>query len=139
MPTTIVNQYAVNEHSARTFWRRFYPALIELRGNAVEALHSARLAVFGEEKETWCWASFSMVMRDGSGHSLQIAEAAQRSADQYSKEIQAQWSARLANNLATRMRSLEPESQRHWQSTLDDAVESAATLESELGSEGDPT
>ena len=139
LPTTIVNQYALEESSARTFWRRFYPALVEFKGDAVEALHSGRMAVFAEQKETWCWASFSMVVRDGSGHSFHIGETKRRSAEQYSKDLQAQWAARAANTLATRMRSLEPDNQSHWKSTLDDVVERAQTLESELDSEQEST
>jgi|SRR5215213_449446 len=135
LPTTLVNQYALQENSARTFWRQFYPALVEFKGDAVESLHKARMAVFVEEKETWCWASFSMIVRDGSGQCFQIGEAKSRSAEQYSKDLQAQWAARAANTLATRMRSLGPDNQSHWQSTLDDEVERAQTLESQLDSE----
>lgn len=135
LPTTITNQYALHESNARLFWQRFYPALVEFNGNSVEALHSARLALFAQHEDSWCWASFSIVVRDGSGHSLQIADSIPKSEEQYSKELQAQWSARLANNLATRMLSLSEDVQKHWQPTLDDEVARTESLENELSNE----
>ena len=132
LPTVIANQYTLHENEARSFWRKFYPALLESNGNAVEAMHSARFAVCMEDKESWCWASFSMAVRDGSGHVFQIVEASEKAQERRNLELQAQWSARLANSLATRMRSLDDETQKAWEPTLDDEVARTESLQSEL-------
>ena len=132
LPTTIANQYALTEPGARFFWQRFYPALAEYDGNAVEAFHSARRAVFTQNLDTWCWASFTMVVRDGSGHPLQIAKPNLTPNERFNTELQAQWSTRLANSLATRMRSLGEEAQQHWEPVLNDEAARVESLENEL-------
>jgi hypothetical protein len=118
LPTTIVNQYALGEVTATTFWRRFYPALIAREGNAVEACHESRVAARAVTDETWSWASFSLVVRDGSGQPFRIARTKERRPDELSAEVQAQWSARLANNLANRKRSLGAEIQGSFDESI---------------------
>jgi hypothetical protein len=132
LPTTIANQYALTETGARFFWQRFYPALAEYDGNAVDAFHSARRAVFTQKLDTWCWASFSIIVRDGSGHPLQIAKPNLKPTERYNTELQAQWSTRLANSLATRMRSLGEEAQKHWAPALNDEAARVESLENKL-------
>lgn len=133
LPTTIVNQYALGKAGAESFWRKFYPALIEHDGNAVEAFHDARINVLVEDPDPWwCWASFSLVVRDGAGYPLRIAKPEERPKERFAAELQAQWSARAANNLATRMRSLGEDAQTHWQKTLADEAARIENFESDI-------
>jgi hypothetical protein len=127
LPTTIVNQYALGPAEAARFWQRFYPALFRHDGNVVEAFHEARMATYQVAPDVWSWASFSLVVRDAVGHPLRMAQTAGRHEERFAAEIQAQWAARLANNLATRMRSLDPTVQGHWEGILADE---AARIES---------
>lgn len=132
LPTTIVNQYTLEPRQAATFWREFYPALIQYDGDVVEAFHKARVAVHLQEQDTWDWASFSLVVRDGTGNPLRLAPAETQSEERVAAEIQAQWAGRLANNLAARMRSLGAESQKHWEASLADEEARVADLESNI-------
>ena len=145
LPTTIVNQYAVGKSGARLFWREFYRMLINRAGNVVEAFHGARKsALEGDRDPWWCWASFSLVVRDGTGHPFRFAAANEGShslestrggghnSDRYAAEIQAQWSARLANNIAVRMRSLDADVQKHWEKTLADEAARVESFERDI-------
>ncbi len=122
LPTAIVNQYALTPAGAANFWRTFYPALIRHDGNVVEAAHEARLTVHKMVNDTWDWASFSLVVRDGTGHPLRTLRTAEPRQDR-SADIQAWWANQLANNLALHTRSLDVETQKYWVDTL--AAESA--------------
>jgi hypothetical protein len=82
--------------------------------------------------ETFSWASFCLVIRDGSGHPLRISENVEQDPDRFGTELQAQWSARLANNLAMRMRSLRTNVQRHWQDALTEETSRLAALQREI-------
>lgn len=118
LPTTIVNQYALAEGTSVEFWKGFYPALVAGDGDVVEAFHDARLAARRADDEYWDWASFSLVIRDGTGHPMRFGRSGQRRPEQFAAEIQAQWSARLANNLALRLRSVAPDGQRSLRETI---------------------
>jgi hypothetical protein len=132
LPTTIVNQYALKEPQARAFWGMFYPALYRHEGNVVEALHEARTATCRGESNTWSWASFSLVVRDGIGQPFRIARAPRPHEDRFAVEVQARWSARLTNNIATRIRSLGPDAQVGWEDTLADESARLESLEREI-------
>lgn len=135
LPTTIVNQYALGEATATAFWNELYPALVATGGNVVEAFHRARLAARQIDEEHWDWASFSLVIRDGFGHPLRFDQAAEGQAERFATEIQAQWSARLANNLALRMRSLGVEGQQSLRETLGAEAERLGAFAAELDKE----
>ncbi len=121
LPTTIVNQYALDEGAAVAFWRRFYPALLTRDGDVVEAFHESRMEASTTSDGTWSWASFSLVVRDGTGHPFRIGQTGERRPERFAAEIQAQWSARLANNLANRKRSLDPTIQGRFE-RLDETI-----------------
>lgn len=136
LPTTVVNQYALEAPHAAAFWGTFYPALFRHDGNVVEALHEARMATFQMESNTWGWASFSLVVRDGIGQPLRIARTGELHEDRFAAEIQALWSARLANNLATRMRSLDLVAQGRWEVTLADEAARLESFEQDIEARG---
>jgi hypothetical protein len=118
LPTTIVNQYAIEQQAAGTFWGEFYPSLLDRDGDVGEAFHRARHVLSEQGGNTWSWASFSLVVRDGTGCPFRVAaEVAQ---EREAAEIQAQWATRIANTLATRMSTLNPGVQHQ----LADAVNS---------------
>lgn len=106
LPTTLVNQYAVTEPGVRAFWARFYPSLLETAGDAVEALHRARLDAAAAAPATADWASFSLVVRDRVGRPFRFDAAGASNPERFATEIQAQFSARLASELAMRIQEL---------------------------------
>jgi hypothetical protein len=106
LPTALVNQYAVTQEGARAFWRRFYPTLLETAGDAVEAAHRARLDTVQASPSTADWASYSLILRDRIGRPFRFDDAGVNNADRFASEIQAQFSARLASELAMRVNEL---------------------------------
>lgn len=123
LPTCIVNQYAITQAAGSAFWSAFYQALIAHHGEAVEAFHDARMAAVAQSNDDgndnnkdWSWASFSMVVRNGSVPLLRLGAAAAGasasanvdSAKRFASEVQAEWSARLANALASRVKPDAP-------------------------------
>jgi hypothetical protein len=134
LPTTIVNQYAIEQGAAAAFWGLFYPALANQRGNIVEAFHQARRQVFltALPGSPWSWASFSLVVRDGTGFPLRIQGAGAHPRERRAAEIQAQWSARLANTVATRMATLLPEARQASADTLASEVARMQQLRGEI-------
>lgn len=101
LPTTIVNQYAIEPEAARLFWATFYPRLLEHQGDVVEAFHSARMAVHDHgPRSSYSWASFSLVVRNGSDLPFRLGTTR---ASRAKAEIQAEWSARLVNGMAVRL------------------------------------
>ena len=131
LPTTIVNQYALEQAEAATFWSRFYPAMIRHEGNVVEAFHKARMAVHDANPDSCGWASFSLVVRDGIGHPLRISGKAEHKG-RVDAEIKAQWATRLANNLATRMPSLGDDAADHFEKSIADETARVEDLEREI-------
>jgi hypothetical protein len=115
LPTTIVNQYAVTKESASVFWGEFYRRLAELEGAALDALHDARQLVRQASPDTACWASFTLVLRDGADQPLRFGEQGSEQNERFAAELEAQWAVRHANYLAMRMRNLQAGVQRHWQ------------------------
>ena len=135
LPTTVVNQYALGKTGAEVFWREFYPTLCDLRGDVVEAFHNARMKVLLEDPDPWwCWASFSLVIRDGTGQPFRVAAATDKPKARFEAELQAQWSARLANDLASKMLLLNDTAQPHWQKTLEDETARLETFEQDIES-----
>jgi hypothetical protein len=135
LPTTVVNQYALGKNGAEGFWQEFYPGLCDTQGDVVEAFHRARLNVRRVDPGPWmCWASFSLVIRDGTGQPFRVAAATDKPKARFEAELQAQWSTRLANDLVTRMRSLGVDSQQHWQKTLEDETARIEVFEKDLES-----
>lgn len=106
LPTTLINQYAVTEAGVRAFWRRFYPTLLKTAGDAVEALHRARADAAAAAPTTADWASFSLIVRDRIGRPFRFDAAGVANPDRFASEVQAQFSARLASELALRIREL---------------------------------
>lgn len=135
LPTTIVNQYSITENTATNFWSRFYPALIRYDGNVVEAFHESRMAIKADETITCDWASFSLVVRDGVGHPLKLGKSARNIKNRFNAEIQAQLSARLANNLASRLSTLDPKYQAHWEISLAEETSRLESFEKEIDEE----
>jgi hypothetical protein len=131
LPTAIVNQYALKEPEAAGFWRVFYPALFNNDGNLVEAFHEARMAAH-IENPGWGWASFSIIVRDGTGHPLSFAKPTEQNERRFAAEIQAHWAARFTNNIAIRMRSLNADGQGHWEKTLADESALVESLERDI-------
>jgi hypothetical protein len=104
LPTAISNQYAIQPQSAGIFWAAFYPSLITHGGNVIEAFHDARLAVAaGPGTGTCDWASFCLTVRGRAGQPFRIGMGSETK-ERFAVEIQAQFAARLANNLADRLR-----------------------------------
>jgi CHAT domain len=104
LPTTIANQYALHPAASEAFWRAFYPALVAHGGNVVEAFHDAQVGSSLEAVQTIDWASFTLVLRDRTGVSFSLGQAVDASNARYAAEIQAQFAARFANDLADRLR-----------------------------------
>jgi hypothetical protein len=112
LPTTIVNQYALGPPAAEAFWSSFYPNLLVSEGDVLGAFHRSRAEMYQMAHEDGSWASFSLVIRDGTGHPFRLVPAGSPGEERFAAEIQAQWSARLANNLAARMQTLNAETRR---------------------------
>lgn len=105
LPTVLVNRYPVGQESVRAFWKAFYPALIKNQGNVNEAAHEARLACRNAVSHSADWASFSLVLRDRTGQGMNILKAGSRAVEEVqAEELQAQFAARLANELAQHVR-----------------------------------
>lgn len=104
LPTTVANQYPVGEQVVREFWRSFYPALLTGEGNVNEAVAHARGAAATADRSYADWASFTMVLRDQSGVSFALRQVDAPPAKQ-AEEIQAQFAARLANDLAEQVKA----------------------------------
>ncbi len=135
VPTTVVNQYALGKNGAEVFWREFYPGLCDVQGDIVEAFHNARMKVLADDPEPWwCWASFSLVIRDSTGQPFRVAAATDKPKARFEAELQAQWSARLANDLASKMLLLGDTAQQHWQKTLEDETARLETFERDIES-----
>lgn len=105
LPTMIANQYPLEEHSVRAFWERFYHALVENQGNVNEAVYYARLHAASVSDASFAdWASFALVLRDRTGKALRIGvEQGEDLRNRQANELQAQYAARLANDLAEQM------------------------------------
>ena len=82
----------------------------------------------------WCWASFSLVIRDSTGQPFRVAAATDKPKARFEAELQAQWSARLANDLASKMLLLGDTAQQHWQKTLEDETARLETFERDIES-----
>lgn len=139
LPTIVANQYALAREPAALFWGAFYAGLLEHGGDAVEAIHGARMAVRSAVTlvgDPLAWASFLLVIRDGVGQPFRLGAAErQASPERYAAEIQAQWSSRLANSLADRLRSLGPDGQVRLKSLMRAEVESAEAHSRDLEKE----
>lgn len=132
LPTTIVNQYALDQNAARDFWGSFYSLLTGRDGNIVEAFHDARRIVENKETDVWNWASFSLVVRDGTGQPFKISQTSEYSKNRFEAEIQAQWSARLANNLASRLSTLDSQHTELWESSVAEEESRLEDFEKEI-------
>jgi CHAT domain len=132
LPTTLVNQYALEPHAAETFWQKFYPQLATSGGDVVEAFHRSRMALFALGGQTWSWASFSLVVRDGTGHPMRIDATGGHRKERFAAEVQAEWSARLANSLAQRMQTLDPKVRNLMGDSLGDEEASIDYFRDEL-------
>lgn len=101
LPTVVVNRYPLDEQSATAFWHTFYSAIINEQGNVNEAVHHARLQAQVVDPASADWGSFSLVLRDRTGQALNIVKAESHELQEIqASELQAQYAARLANDLA---------------------------------------
>lgn len=101
LPTTVANCYPVGEMSVRAFWDAFYASLISEQGDVNAAAHIARQNAANAEPYFADWASFSVVLRDRTGKALHITQADDPTLESIqASELQAQYAARLANDLA---------------------------------------
>ena len=98
LPTCIANRYPVTEIGVNQFWGKFYASLIAHRGNVNEAFHDAQQAITDEAQGDK--GSFSLIIRDSSGHPMRLTSETPQSKEQYEIEIRAQFASRLANDLA---------------------------------------
>jgi hypothetical protein len=133
LPTTIVNQYAVTDLAASAFWSEFYPRLASLEGCVLDAFHYARMSARAASPDTACWAGFSLVLRDGAERPLRFGTAGADQDERFAAELEAQWAARNANNLAIRMRTLQAGVQKHWEQTLAEEVARVESFERDSG------
>jgi hypothetical protein len=106
LPTILVNQYAITEAGARAFWRRFYPTLLETGGDVVEATQRGRIEASVAAPAMADWASFSLIVRDRIGRPFRFNAPGDVNPERFASEIQAQFSARLASDLAVRLNEL---------------------------------
>jgi hypothetical protein len=121
LPSTICNQYPLQPDSAEAFWRTFYPALLAQDGSVLEAFHEARAAVSKAGPVATCdWASFCLVIRNRSGHPFRLSAGGEDS-NRFASEIQAQFAARFANNLADRLRYYGGDAPEQLKRSVDDA------------------
>jgi len=132
LPTTIVNQHSLDRGTATEFWKEFYPQLTARNGNVTDAFHFARVAAWRASGETCSWASFSLVIRDGSGHPFRLSEGGDQEENRFAAEVQAQWAARMANTLAVRMRPLQGAVQEQWQNVLQTEIDHIKALERKI-------
>lgn len=114
LPTIVANQFPISWESARAFWSTFYRELLESDGSIPDAVEAGRSAVSQQSPKAGDWASFALVVRDGTGKPFRFASASQvhpagmapsRSPRQ-SKDLQAQYAAWLANEFATRVEQM---------------------------------
>lgn len=105
LPTVVSNRYPLGEQSATAFWETFYTTLIDEQGNVNEAIHHARLQAHFAQPALADWASFSLILRDRTGRALKIVQAERNELEVIqAHELQAQYAARLANDLAQQVR-----------------------------------
>jgi hypothetical protein len=106
LPTTITNQYPVREASVRAFWGAFYNELAEQDGNVNEAMHEAQRSAAEADLNIADWASFSLVVRDQTGVSFDLRRSSVDPHRRRGTELAAQFSAQLANDLASQVQIL---------------------------------
>jgi len=95
LPTTLVNQLPLDRSSqpaVRHFWDVFYGELIEAGGDVSSAFARAESGIHGSPD----WASFSIVVRDGTGWSLLISDGPPAPQTQRA-EFEALYSTTIAN------------------------------------------
>lgn len=104
LPTSIVNRSDVDEASVSAFWRKFYSALVEERGNVLRAYNTATalLATVGTATPA---DSFSLVIREGGYRPLRLGKSIDPA--QHAAEVQAQLAARLAADLKEKLKTFE--------------------------------
>jgi hypothetical protein len=126
LPTVVANQYPVDLAGVRVFWDAFYDALLAHGGDVNLAMRAGQAAAHAERPTSADWASFTLVLRDGSGRAMSInrpgatpvrttagvaftpeeAAADLVTSDQFAAALQAQFASRLANDLAEQVRTL---------------------------------
>jgi len=108
LPTAIANRYPVTEGGVRAFWEAFYHVLAATGGDTGEAFREAQMHCY-MAISTGDWGSFSLVIRDQTGQGFRIEPGEHKLASEPDAltEIQAQFSAGVANQLAQAMESFE--------------------------------
>jgi hypothetical protein len=111
LPTLVVNQYPVRPETAAQFWRAFYCQLVVSDGSVSQAVHAGR----GEVHTKWNsydWASFVTVVRDGSGRPFRFLGAVRTEPSplesieiptSVAADIRAQFAVKVANDMAARV------------------------------------
>ena len=105
LPTTLANQYPVGGAVVAEFWTSFYGSLLNLGGNANEALQAARLHAASVDPGYADWGSFSLVIRDQTGISFELRPG-EEVATRRAAEFRAQFAAEAANELAQQVQLL---------------------------------
>ena len=110
LPTTVVNQLGLERDSqpaVRRFWDVFYSQVAETGGDVTTAFARARTAIQGSPD----WASFSLVLRDGTGWSLLVSDAAP-APELVRAELEALYSTSIANYMSEQAMTHPPGTKR---------------------------
>lgn len=109
LPTSVVNRWGVSfdGSSVRAFWRSFYDTLAATGGSATDAVHAGRLAAH-QAAPNADWASFSLVVRDGTAAGLRLSAEAGAEED-LGDQIRAQFASKFANQMAHQVLKLGDE------------------------------
>jgi hypothetical protein len=130
LPTMIANQSTPSEEGVRFFWKTFYSELIEHKGNVNEAFYLAQQETAYDAKLPSAeWASFELVLRDGTGKALHIVkEKKPAQPERLAAELSAQVAAQLVNILAEQMRALGDEATQETRELFKSVSEHANLL-----------
>jgi hypothetical protein len=111
LPTTVVNHLQPRDEKAvGAFWAAFYAALVKRAGDTTEAFHAAQ--VQAAQTGSGDWGTFALVIRDSTGDGLRLAHdkgpvfEGVPGPGFHAAEIQAQFAARLVNDLEAQKRLL---------------------------------
>lgn len=113
LPSVVANVLAFDTGSQpaiRAFWTAFYTVLLEDSGDLTSAVHQGRLASAAAAPGFADFASFALVIRDGTGWGLRVLPAALDAARKEA-ELEALFTSRLANALSVQSATLPVEAQ----------------------------
>jgi hypothetical protein len=117
LPTTVATQFQLEPNAATVLWQSFYSQLLLSGGDAGEAVHAARAAVWSKFPRWADWASFTLVLRDGSSRPFRLLADSRAGLEATPKatgaavesrqalELRAQFAVRSVADLTERLRS----------------------------------